>query len=385
MTRAAGAALAAGAVTLLAFAEGGYWQRSWHAAALGFAAAAAIAVVARRRLDATRAQWLVVGSLAALAGWTALSGLWSPNPAAASLEAQRTLVYVAAAAAAIVVAGRLLTGTLVAVGLVCAYALGERLLNGPSAANNGLLHEPIGYPNGLGALAAIGVAAAVGGIAHARRADPRFLALIVLGLPVLVLTESRGGWLAALAGGAVAVALGLGRLRLARIAAGAAGAVLAAGLAIAAAPLADEIAGVAGHRSLYWHVAWEEVARAPLAGRGAGTFELAWVERGPAHIDVLDAHSLYLEALAELGLVGLALVLLVLAPPLAVALRGPVASPAAAAAAGAYAAFLLHAGLDWDWELPAITVAGLFCGAALLQERPSRGVLKEVSLQGASP
>jgi cytochrome c-type biogenesis protein CcmH/NrfG len=37
-----------------------------------------------------------------------------------------------------------------------------------------------------------------------------------------------------------------------------------------------------------------------------------------------------------------------------------------AAAAGAYVAFLLHAAIDWDWEMPAVTVAALACGVALL-------------------
>jgi Flp pilus assembly protein TadD len=29
-------------------------------------------------------------------------------------------------------------------------------------------------------------------------------------------------------------------------------------------------------------------------------------------------------------------------------------------------AFLVHAGVDWDWELPAVVVVGLLCGVALL-------------------
>ena len=33
---------------------------------------------------------------------------------------------------------------------------------------------------------------------------------------------------------------------------------------------------------------------------------------------------------------------------------------------GAYTAFLVHAGVDWDWELPAVTLVGLLCAAALL-------------------
>ena len=100
-----------------------------------------------------------------------------------------------------------------------------------------------------------------------------------------------------------------------------------------------------------------------------GTFELAWLERQPIPQPVLDAHSLYLETLAELGLVGLALLVLALAPPLAAGFRG--VDPAAT---GGYVAFLIHAGLDWDWELPAVTIAGLACAAALLvRERASYG------------
>ena len=33
---------------------------------------------------------------------------------------------------------------------------------------------------------------------------------------------------------------------------------------------------------------------------------------------------------------------------------------------GAYVAFLLHAAVDWDWEMPALTIAGLLCGVAIM-------------------
>jgi hypothetical protein len=36
------------------------------------------------------------------------------------------------------------------------------------------------------------------------------------------------------------------------------------------------------------------------------------------------------------------------------------------AAAAAYVAFLVHAGLDWDWEMPVVVVAALSCAAALV-------------------
>ena len=78
-----------------------------------------------------------------------------------------------------------------------------------------------------------------------------------------------------------------------------------------------------------------------------------------------DAHGLYIETLAELGPVGLAVLLLVFITPLTTlrfARRHPLVPPVA----GAYVAYLVHTGVDWDWELPAVTLAGLLCGASIL-------------------
>jgi hypothetical protein len=114
-----------------------------------------------------------------------------------------------------------------------------------------------------------------------------------------------------------------------------------------------------------WRVAWREYEAHPWLGSGAGTYELAWNQRRPYAAQVRDAHNLYLEMLAELGPVGLVLLVVAMAAPAIAAIRArrhalvPVAF-------GAYAAFLVHAVVDWDWEIPAITLAGIFCGAGLL-------------------
>ena len=120
-------------------------------------------------------------------------------------------------------------------------------------------------------------------------------------------------------------------------------------------------------RASYFHVAWhDEVLAHPLLGTGAGTFGVYWARSGK-QLELggaLDAHSLYLETLAELGPLGLLLVAAMLLAPL----RGVLshrAVPSVPAAAGAYAAFLVHAGLDWDWEMPAVVVAALCCAAAV--------------------
>jgi O-antigen ligase len=359
-----GDALAAGAVVLLSFADGGYRRESWHVATVALVAATGLAVVLDGRPTLGRLQLLALGGTAALTAWTALSAAWSVDQHASQLEAERTLVYLALLVAAFTIRGSLLRGTIVGITLVCAYAVGERLLRGapdpPDPFECTLLAEPLGYANALGGLAAIALAAVIGLLALRRR-RPMLLAVALLLVTTLVMTGSRGGWLAALAGGGIAVAIALGRPRGAAALAAAAAILVVAALALSAGSFTDDLARHAGDRPWYWHVAWNEARDEPLAGRGAGTFVLGWIEQRPIDVDVRDAHSLYLETLAELGIVGLALLILVLAAPLAG--FGP---SAGAAAAGGYVAFLVHAGLDWDWEMPAVTVAGLLCGASLL-------------------
>jgi O-antigen ligase/polysaccharide polymerase Wzy-like membrane protein len=114
-------------------------------------------------------------------------------------------------------------------------------------------------------------------------------------------------------------------------------------------------------RADYWSVAWHAYEDEPLMGQGAGTYARTWLAERPVPQPVLDAHSLYLETLAELGPIGLLLLALALAAPLAG--RRSRWTPVALAP---YAAFLLHASQDWDWELPAVTVAALACGAAMV-------------------
>jgi O-antigen ligase len=114
-----------------------------------------------------------------------------------------------------------------------------------------------------------------------------------------------------------------------------------------------------------WRVALGEVERHPWTGTGAGTFEQDWNARRPSSFKVRDAHNLYLEVLAELGPLGLATLVAFLGIPLvALARRGR--EPIAAAAAAVYVAYLAHAALDWDWEMPAVTLTAIACGGSLV-------------------
>ena len=131
-----------------------------------------------------------------------------------------------------------------------------------------------------------------------------------------------------------------------------------------------------GYRPAYWHVAWKEASAHPVLGAGGGAFADYWSRYGDPNLEggALDAHNLYLETLAELGVVGLVLLAATLAVPLLVALRHR-SNELVAPAVGAYVAYLAHAAVDWDWEMPAVTLAALACGAAvLLTERETAPV-----------
>jgi O-antigen ligase/polysaccharide polymerase Wzy-like membrane protein len=121
-------------------------------------------------------------------------------------------------------------------------------------------------------------------------------------------------------------------------------------------------------RTGQWSVAWRDVKAHPLLGSGAGTFEFAWFQDRKTQSKVRDAHNLYIETLAELGPLGLALLAAALVLPLVAGVRNR-DRPLAFAAFGAYVAFLVHAAVDWDWEIASVTLAALLCGAALLPTR----------------
>lgn len=114
-----------------------------------------------------------------------------------------------------------------------------------------------------------------------------------------------------------------------------------------------------------WRYAWDEARAHPLLGTGAGTFERDWQLNPNPPFKVRDAHTLYLETLAEVGPVGLFLLLVALLAPVAVGVltRG---QPLVPFLLGAYGAFVVHAGVDWDWELGGISLIALLLGVLIL-------------------
>lgn len=119
-----------------------------------------------------------------------------------------------------------------------------------------------------------------------------------------------------------------------------------------------------GGRYEQWKRAVETFEEHPGKGTGAGTFEFS-SDRGGLPGQVRDAHSLYLEPLAELGVPGLVLTLGFLLSLLALALAArrkledPAHIGAQAAGTAAFVVFLLHAGVDWMWEMTSVSVLAL--------------------------
>src|SRR5262249_34796830 len=118
-------------------------------------------------------------------------------------------------------------------------------------------------------------------------------------------------------------------------------------------------------RADLWRVAWNQAQAHPLLGGGAGSYERYWLLPRPNAQQVQDAHSLYLETLAELGPIGLALLLLGLGLPLIGAFQAR-RHPLVPLGCGAYVAYLVHAAADWDWELAGVTLAAVLCGVACI-------------------
>lgn len=135
---------------------------------------------------------------------------------------------------------------------------------------------------------------------------------------------------------------------------------------------ARRLSGLSGERRLLWDAALDTFRSHPLRGEGAGTYEFVWNqdERWTHH--VRDAHSLYLETLAETGLPGALLLVLALGASLAAAVvapfrqRDPAATGAAAGCAAALLVFCVTAGVDWMWESTAITAAAIACAGLAL-------------------
>jgi O-antigen ligase len=137
------------------------------------------------------------------------------------------------------------------------------------------------------------------------------------------------------------------------------------------------------NRVKYWRVALHGFADAPLQGQGTRGFATLWLERRDITESTVDAHSLYIETLCELGLVGAALLALFLGGAGAAAARiyrsGPLGRSLAVGWIAAGAVLAVHTGVDWDWEMPGVALIFLALAAAAL------AAADEAVLEGGGP
>jgi O-antigen ligase len=128
------------------------------------------------------------------------------------------------------------------------------------------------------------------------------------------------------------------------------------------------------HRYQYWQTAVKAFDSKPVDGIGPGTFEFYWNQHSPFYEFIRNAHSLYLETLAETGIIGflplIGFLLALLIAGVVRALRAPpLARVSLAAATATFAAFLVCAGYDWMWQLACAPVAALLLGAVIVSYR----------------
>jgi hypothetical protein len=420
-------ALAAFALTVgLAFDGGGFRPVAVDRGLVGVSALALLVVVLARGERPGRLAGGLLVALGLLVAWTAASWVWSDSPPIALQEAQRAALYLAVAVA-VVLAGRrvalpwLCGGVAAGATVAALWNLAIRLAPdwlGRSALRTdiGQLADPVGYANSLALLAAVGLVLALGIDGAAAVAMVPLAAVIVLqqstgtevalaaGLVAYVLVTARplralvlltlpavGGLLVGRSGGVVdpsptdllaaahqghrllIVLAGLvagqavlafdryslpeGRRLSSR--AGFVGATAVAACVLVALPFAFR----GNERTHYWGVALHETRSNPALGSGAGTFADWWLRNRPVPLSALEAHSLYLETLAELGPVGLVLLIAALGVPLAAAwrLRRDRFGPPLLAA---LVVFDIAAAVDFHWDMAAVTAPVILVGAA---------------------
>ncbi len=125
------------------------------------------------------------------------------------------------------------------------------------------------------------------------------------------------------------------------------------------------------HRYQYWVVAVHAFKAHPWDGIGPGTFQFYWAAHNNLGEFVRNAHSLWIETLAELGIIGLALIggffAFALIGGAVRAFRSPTDPRLAIAAAVATtAAFCAAAAFDWVWQIGVMPLIAMLLVAAAL-------------------
>jgi hypothetical protein len=147
------------------------------------------------------------------------------------------------------------------------------------------------------------------------------------------------------------------------------------------------LASVSSSRYEYWRLGLRAFAAHPLAGLGSGGFRYYWLRERRIREGVAEVHSLELGTAAELGLPGLtALGLLLVAVGLATRRAMRRHPELAAGSCAVLLVWLVHASIDWDWELPAVTLPAIVLAGAMIalaERAPADAPANRDTLHGA--
>ena len=137
----------------------------------------------------------------------------------------------------------------------------------------------------------------------------------------------------------------------------------------------SRLASGAGNRYDYWRVAWDSWKDAPVRGVGAGNYDREYFAARTTTEDIRQPHSIELHLLSELGLVGLALLIVALAGialgafrTIATARRSRGARTIAVASIGVVVAWFVHTSVDWLHLLPGVTAIALVAAVCLVRQ-----------------
>jgi UDP-GlcNAc:undecaprenyl-phosphate GlcNAc-1-phosphate transferase len=128
-----------------------------------------------------------------------------------------------------------------------------------------------------------------------------------------------------------------------------------------------------GNRYDYWRIALHELSNQPLHGVGAGSYQFAYFKERRTPEDIRQPHSLELQTLSELGLVGGGLVAIFIGAVLiglvrraSLARRSAAEAGLVVAAGGIFLVWLIHTSVDWIHLIPGVTGVALAAAAVLL-------------------
>jgi O-Antigen ligase len=130
---------------------------------------------------------------------------------------------------------------------------------------------------------------------------------------------------------------------------------------------AARLTSIESNRYDYWRLGGRAFADHPIRGLGSGGFRVFWLRERPIRENVQNAHSLELETAAELGVIGLVALGVTITGVVLAARRALVRNaPAAAGLAAGALVWFVHASIDWDWQLPAVTLPAIVLAGATI-------------------